>query len=237
MNEKTRATLLNRLRDGADALAWDEFFDRYWPLIYSFARYRGCSDHTAEEVVQDVMLKVFQQRDVFQYDPTRGRFRDWLGTVVRNQVAEFRRRPSDRVRGQGGNGDTTPPEPGKQHNDPQSAWEAAFERSLLVILLDVVRREMNPRTYLAFELFVLEDLPVAEVAQSTGVTRSAVYKTRRRVFKRLRELAGTYNDDGQLCESIRQALESLPDPKVERSLTARVAQSMQSRQEDPRSER
>jgi hypothetical protein len=75
------------------------------------------------------------------------------------------------------------------------------------------------------------------VAQSTGVTRSAGYKTRRRVFKRLRELAGTYNDDGQLCESIKQALESLPDPKVERSLTAWVAQSMQSRQEDPRSER
>ena len=229
MNDKTCATLLNRLRDGSDALAWDEFFDRYWPLIFSFARYRGCSDHTAEEIVQDVMLKVFQQRDVFQYDPTRGRFRDWLGTVVRNQVAEFRRRPSDRVRGQGGNGDTPQSEPVAQHDAPQAAWKASFERSLLVILLDVIRREMNPRAYLAFELFVLEDLPVAEVAQSTGVTRSAVYKTRTRVFKRVRKLAGTYNDDGQLCDSIKQALESLPDPRVERSLTARVARSMRSR--------
>ena len=95
MAENTRATLLERLRDGADALAWDEFFARYWPTIYGFARHRGCSLHTAEEVVQDVMLKVFQQRDIFHYDPSRGRFRDWLATVVRNQVFERRRRPTE----------------------------------------------------------------------------------------------------------------------------------------------
>ena len=83
MSSTTRPTLLKRLGDGADPLAWDEFFDRYWRLIYAFARRRGCSDHTAEEVVQEVMLAVFQQQDVFSYDPARGRFRDWLGAVVR----------------------------------------------------------------------------------------------------------------------------------------------------------
>ena len=77
MTSCTRATLLERIGDGADALAWDEFFARYWPTIYGFARHRGCAEHTAEEIVQDVMLKVFQQRDVYQYDPARGRFRDW----------------------------------------------------------------------------------------------------------------------------------------------------------------
>jgi hypothetical protein len=54
VNGKTRATLLDRLRDGRDALAWDELFERYRPLIYSFARHRGCSGRSAEEVVQDV---------------------------------------------------------------------------------------------------------------------------------------------------------------------------------------
>jgi len=102
MTTSTRATLLERLRDGENAFAWDEFFACYWPTIYGFARHRGCSEHTAEEIVQDVMLKVFQQRDVYQYDPLRGRFRDWLGTVVRNQVAEHRRRPANRLRAAGG---------------------------------------------------------------------------------------------------------------------------------------
>jgi hypothetical protein len=38
--------LLERLRDGADALAWEEFFAHYWTTIYNFARHRGCSDGT-----------------------------------------------------------------------------------------------------------------------------------------------------------------------------------------------
>lgn len=112
---------------------------------------------------------------------------------------------------------------------PDVVWEAAFDRALLLLLLDVVRREMNPRVYLAFELFALEELPADEVARSTGITRSAVYKTRTRVFKRLRELAGTYDQDGQLRDSVKQAMESLPDAAVERSLTARVEDSMRSR--------
>ena len=65
-NTPTRATLLERLVDGHDAMAWDEFFRRYWPLVFYFARRRGCSDHTAEEVVQEVMLKVFRQRDLVE---------------------------------------------------------------------------------------------------------------------------------------------------------------------------
>ncbi len=71
LSSKTRATLLARLQDASDALAWDEFFQRYWRLIYAYARRCNCSEHTAEEVVQDVMLKVFEQKDLFHYDPAR----------------------------------------------------------------------------------------------------------------------------------------------------------------------
>ena len=91
---QTQSALLVRLRDGADALAWSEFSDRYWRLIFSFARGRGCSDQTAEDVVQDVMLVVFKQREVFRYDRALGGFKAWLGTVVRNTVAQRRRGPA-----------------------------------------------------------------------------------------------------------------------------------------------
>jgi RNA polymerase sigma factor (sigma-70 family) len=236
MPSSTRATLLERLRDGANALAWDEFFANYWPTIYTYARHRQCSEHTAEEIVQDVMLKVFQQRDVYQYDPGRGRFRDWLGTVVRNQVAEHRRRPANRLRAAGGDAAA---DLAQQAIDQQAAdddWEAAFERNLLLALLSAVRRETNARTYLAFELVSLEGLSGGEAARMTGLTRNAVYKACKRVVERLVELGAPYRDEGRLTREIKQALEQRPPAAVKRSLTARIQKTMCSRWESTHGE-
>jgi RNA polymerase sigma factor (sigma-70 family) len=229
MTTITRATLLDRLRDGTNVLAWDEFFAHYWPTIFAFARHRGCSQHTAEEIVQDVMLRVFEQRDVYQYDPARGRFRDWLGTVVCNKVAEHRRRPANRIRPIGDDSNVGVLEPTIDAPAPDAAWESAFERSLLLTLLDAVRRETNARTYLAFELVNLEGLSGSEAARITGLSRNAVYKAVKRVSERLVELGAPYRENGQLTEQLKLALEQRPPAAVERSLTARIQKTMCSR--------
>jgi len=229
MSAKTRATLLDRLRDGADQLSWEEFFRLYWPLLYVLAKRRGCSDHTAEEIVQDVMLTVFERRDFYQYDPCRGRFRDWLATVVRNKVAEYRRRPGDRVRAPGGEFEREIEEQSGDDVPPDAQCQAAFEDGLLLVLLDVVRRETNPQTYLAFELSALHEMRGTDVAEVTGLTANAVYKARKRVLRRLVELGGEYRDDGQLHQSLKRALELRPEAAVERGLTTRVENTIRSR--------
>jgi RNA polymerase sigma factor (sigma-70 family) len=229
MVSSTRATLLEQLRDGANALAWDEFFGHYWSTIYGFARHRGCSEHTAEEVVQEVMLAVFQHRDVYRYDPARGRFRDWLGAVVRNKVAEHRRRPANRLPASGGDAAQALLDQASAGPQPDAAWEAAFERSLLLALLDAVRRESEARVYLAFELVSLEGLSGSEAGRLTGLSRNAVYKANKRVLRRLIDLGASYREHGRLVERIREAVEQRPAAAVERSLTMRVQQTMCSR--------
>lgn len=229
MTETTQATLLDRLRDGADVLAWHEFFERYWRLIYAFARRRGCTEHTAEEIVQEVMLKVFRQHDVFRYDPTRGRFRDWLGTVVRNAVAECRRRPSERVRADGGLSGGDVRQRPTCDSTADTEWEAAFEQSLLMALLEIVRREINPREYLAFELTTFSELSAAEAARVTGLRRSAVYKARQKVVQRLTVLGQSYRRDGRLEQRVKEALRGFPNSAVERSVTSKVEATMCSR--------
>jgi RNA polymerase sigma-70 factor (ECF subfamily) len=225
----TRATLLERLRDASDPVAWDEFFHRYWRLIYALARRRGCSDHTAEEIVQDVMLKVFEQRDLFHYDPARGRFRDWLAALVRSRVADYHREPAQRVRPRGGGSDVPQGQPEADAAPPNALCEAALEEALLWVLLGVVRREMNPRAYLAFVLRTLHELPGAQVAEFTGLSRNAVYRAQRRALRRLRQLGATYRHDGQFSARLKQAIRSRPNAAVERSLTTRIEKTMRSR--------
>lgn len=217
---KTRATLLAQLRDGQDPMAWDVFFQRYWPLVYAWARYRGCSDHTAQDIVQDVMLVFFERRDLFHFQPEKGRFRDYLSTVVRNKVAEYRRRPSGRIKP--GDGPVAPETAADTGPEPDAAWEAIFDKAVLLALLDVLRREVPPRDYMAFELTTLQEMPPADVAALNGMTRNAVYKARRRVMKRLKALAGDYADEGALPARIKAALDLHPAPATERAMRTRM---------------
>jgi len=226
MANTTHPSLLEQLRDGGSPLAWDEFFARYWSMIYRYARGQGCTEHTAEEIVQEVMLKVFRYGDTFNHDRQQGQFRGWLAKVVRHQVAEYRRRPSARVRASGGDDPPIDPESGEPPAD--EAWEEAFESGLLLVLLDVIRQESDPRDYLAFELVALSGLPPEEAARITGLSRGAVYRARRRMLARLRELAGPY-DEGRLHQRLREALAACPALARQRSLTRRVEQSLASR--------
>ncbi|MBN1442201.1 MAG: sigma-70 family RNA polymerase sigma factor [Planctomycetes bacterium] len=225
MSIETRATLLEQLRTGSTPLAWEEFFRLYWPVIHAYARWRGCSENTAEDVVQDVLVKIFEQRDVFTYDPARGRFRDWLGAVVRNRVAEIRRSPSERMRAGGGD-DVAAAAAIDEGPGPADRWEAAFESAVLMALLDVVRREADPREYLAFELTTLAEASPADAAAVTGLSRNVVYKARRRILKRLKDLAGDYDAEGRLPERVREAIRMRPAPRTERGLTRRVRETM-----------
>ena len=60
---------------------------------------------------------------------------------------------------------------------------------------NVVRREIEEQTYQAFELFAVEELPAAEVAERLGITPNAVYGAKRRVMERLKELRPVLEED------------------------------------------
>jgi predicted DNA-binding protein YlxM (UPF0122 family) len=81
---------------------------------------------------------------------------------------------------------------------------------------------------MAFELHALNGLSGAAVARITGISRNAVYKSSKRVTKRLEELGAPYRNDGQLHQRIKQALASRPNAAVERSLITRIGKTMRS---------
>src|SRR5262245_21130511 len=74
----TRASLLVRLRDPEDGTAWRQFVDLYTPLVYGYARKQGLQDADAADLSQETLLAVAGALGRFEYDPSRGSFRNWL---------------------------------------------------------------------------------------------------------------------------------------------------------------
>src|SRR4030095_11523845 len=95
--DHTRASLLARLRESEDQTAWREFFDIYWPLLFSVSRRSGLTDADAQDVAQDVLGMVARQMPEFRYDPARGSFKAWLLTLTRRRIARHWR-PGEKER-------------------------------------------------------------------------------------------------------------------------------------------
>src|SRR5262249_60244840 len=89
----TRVTLLARLRqDPTDQAAWDEFVEHYGRHIYRWCRHWKLQGADAEDVTQDILVKLAQKLRAFAYDPAP-RFRGWLQTGPHQARPGFRGRP------------------------------------------------------------------------------------------------------------------------------------------------
>jgi DNA-directed RNA polymerase specialized sigma24 family protein len=61
-------------------------------MLVARARHQGENEHDAADLVRKVLVTLLQTLPSFQYDPTRGRFRQWLRTLLLNKLRYRKRR-------------------------------------------------------------------------------------------------------------------------------------------------
>lgn len=87
--KKTDVDLYQGIQAG-DQSSLKMLYRKYETLLYSYA-YKMTSHHEwAEEVVQDVFMKVWQKKGA--YDEKRGKLSTWLISMTRNAVIDLYRR-------------------------------------------------------------------------------------------------------------------------------------------------
>jgi RNA polymerase sigma factor (sigma-70 family) len=184
----TRASLLLRLRDPKDALAWKQFVDLYGSLIYGFARQRGLQDADAADLTQEVFGAVAKAAGRWQYDPNQGTFRSWLYAITRNKISQFFRRRTLQPTGTGDSGAlqmlNEQPD-GEADND--AAWEQEYRQQLFHLAADQVKNDFAPKTWQAFWQTAVEGKSAPDVAAALGLSVGAVYVAKSRVLARLTE--------------------------------------------------
>jgi RNA polymerase sigma-70 factor (ECF subfamily) len=174
-----------RIRDPRDAKAWETFANAYAPLVYGFCRRRGLQEADADDVTQEVFARLSRTIRGFQYEPARGRFRDWLGTVVHNEICRFMTRGRRHTGRGGAEEDAELEQPAPNAVGPE--WEEHFHAHILATALDQIRSQFEPATWQAFELAWLRDRSSSDVAAELRINVAAVYVAKSRVLKRLRE--------------------------------------------------
>jgi len=181
----TRPSLLLRLRDPSDQASWATFVDAYAPLVYRYARRQGLQDADCADVTQEVMLEAARCLGSFEYQPERGRFRDWLGTLTRRKLARFFRKSS---RGGSAKGGADSDEPlAEIAEQPDATWNDEFNAQVLNVALERIRPEFEDFTWRAFERVWRDSLPAAEAATELKLPLMTVYSAKSRILKRLRE--------------------------------------------------
>ena len=184
----TSMTLLERLqKDPGDPQAWNVFVERYQPRIRSWCLTWGLQASDADDVAQEVLVKLFAAMSKFQYDPARS-FRAWLKTVTKHAWCDFL---AARKRDPGRNAGPidTIADSADAQSDLERQIEDGFDAELLDMAMHRVRKRVKTGTWEAFHLTAVEGLSGADAAQKLQIPVAHVFVAKNRVQKMLQEEA------------------------------------------------
>jgi RNA polymerase sigma-70 factor (ECF subfamily) len=173
-------------RDPLDQAAWNDFVERYGSTIYRWCRTWGLKEADAEDVTQEVLLKLARNMRNFVYDST-GSFRGWLKTLAYRAWCDFL---DGRKRATAGSGDSAVLallESVKARDDLSRQLDEEYDRELLEQAMKRVRLRVEERTWKAFQLTALEGRPGVEAAAELGMRVGTVYVARSKVQKMLQD--------------------------------------------------
>jgi len=192
----TRSSLLRRLRNHADEVSWQTFFDAYWRLIYNVARKNGLADADAQDVVQETVIAVARKMPEFRYDPAKGSFKHWLLLITRRRILDHVRRVYRSIPQAAG----SPQELAKAVAEVPApslapdaefaaAWELEWRDNFFQAALERVRQRTNPKHYQVFDFCVLQNLPASQVAKMLDLTTAQVYLAKHRMLLTIKRVA------------------------------------------------
>lgn len=183
----TRVSLLGRLRhDPMNQVAWGEFVEQYGRKIYGWCRKWNLQEADAQDITQNVLLKLADKIRDFSYDPSRS-FRAWLKTLTNHAVSDFWKTRQHQDRGSGNSQVLIMLQSIEAREDLIMQLEEEFDREILNEAIVRVRMRVAPQTWEAFRLTALEGCSGAEAAKQIPMQMAQVFVAKRRVRKMLKE--------------------------------------------------
>jgi RNA polymerase sigma-70 factor (ECF subfamily) len=182
MEQRDERMLVERA-SGGDMSAFREIVERYKRQIYSVSLDFTGNHHDAEDVLQEVLMKVYRSLHKFRGD---ARLSTWLYRVTMNTCLDRRRKAS-------------PPTTSSEEvplfterfaaTDPQSDPERSAESTRIQEHIDDALAALTPLERSVFVLRNYSGLPLKEVARvlgkSEGTVKNMLWRALRKLQKEL----------------------------------------------------
>ncbi|EDM25555.1 probable extracytoplasmic function alternative sigma factor [Lentisphaera araneosa HTCC2155] len=182
--KQTRQTLIARLRDQHDEESWETFAQIYRRYIYVVIRRMNLSHSEAEDLVQEILFKVWNKLPELNYNPHKARFRTWLSTVIKNHVISYIRSSQSHS--------NKLSKAAEEMNETYSDHEIdeiirkEWENYISNMAMERIKKSFPGQALKVFEMS-LEGKSVAEIAETLNLKENSVYKSKNRVKARLIE--------------------------------------------------
>ncbi len=193
--EVTDEALMMRFQAG-DRQAFAILVTRHKKAFYNFVLRLVRSPSAAEDLVQDVFVKVVQSAADFKHE---SKFSTWAYTIARNicidhlRKMSLRQHPSlDQVRGDSPDGPTLLDRTADAHpsaSAERTAIGAQVAQRIVRCVEDLPQEQRE-----VFLLREVGNLPFKDIAQITGVPENTVKSRMRYALERLQESLSEYED-------------------------------------------
>ena len=179
----------------ANPNAWVMIVTRYSPKIMTWMLLAGVDSSDAPDLLQDVWRSVLMSLKNFRREKPDDTFRGWLRTIAQRRIADYFESRSQQPR----NLPLAQLESLQSQNllTDEIAANVSERVTLLQKYMQQVESEVKPNTWLVFQMHVIEEKSVEEVAAILKIPTYSVYTSKSRVIKRLRELLED-NQSGKL---------------------------------------
>lgn len=171
--------LMARIVESGDRQAFNQLVVHYGPRLKSWLLHRGEGDANAEDIVQDVMVSVWQK--AAQFDPDRATFSTWVFRMTRNRWIDHKRK-HDRVQ-------PMPPEDmAVLADEPVDSPHETLMQSQSDAAVREAIAELPPEQKQMLQLAFFEGLSHSEIAARTGIAIGTVKSRIRAPLKKLQSV-------------------------------------------------
>lgn len=174
-------TLISHAADG-DRAAFQALVERHRPMVYRVAYQYAGNHHDADDIAQDVFIKVYQSLARFRQD---AQFTSWLYRIAMNACIDHQRRQTPHLSRRSGDdpdialGSAQAPEPGPEDVAAGAEIGAALKGAVA---------ELPPRQRAIFVMRHYEGLKLHEIAEALGLQDGTVKRQLHSAVHRLRKV-------------------------------------------------